>query len=126
MTNPKWLQVAARSSGQHTWTLGYVFEKYREYEGKSAEALAEELGCSLETLAWLSLCRRPSEERFAEHLEEIGKRFEVEPHRLAAVIRHVEVLDELPPRRDANEEEGEDSFLLAARDYTDEDDETNS
>lgn len=127
MANPKWLKVAARHSGQHTWTLGYVFEKYREYEGKSAEALAEELGCSLEKLAWLSLCRRPSEEHFAEHLEQIGKRFEVEPHRLAAVIRHVEVLDVLPVSRDTNEEEeGEDSFLLAARDYTDEDDETNS
>ncbi|HEX5754526.1 MAG TPA: hypothetical protein VFZ09_50550 [Archangium sp.] len=125
MTNPKWLAVAARSSGQHDWTLGYVFEQYRKYENKSAEALAEELGCSPDTLAWLSLCRRPSEEHFAEHLEEIGKRFEVEPHRLAAVIRHVEFLDVLPERRDA-EEEGEESFLLAARDHTDEDDETNS
>ncbi|WPB75401.1 hypothetical protein KYC5002_41210 [Archangium violaceum] len=124
MTNPKWLAVAARSSGQHTWTLGYVFEKYREYEGKSVEALAEELGCSLETLAWLSLCRRPSEEHFAEHLEEIGKRFEVEPHLLAAVVRHVEVLDVLPPSRGAQEEEeGEVTVLLAARDHTDEGDE---
>ncbi|KFA90306.1 hypothetical protein [Archangium violaceum] len=123
MTNPKWLAVAARSSGQHTWTLGYVFEKYREYESKSAEALAEELGCSLETLAWLSLCRRPSQEHFAEHLEQIGNRFEVEPHLLAAVIRHVEVLDRLPPSRGAQEEEGEVTVLLAARDHSDEGDE---
>lgn len=121
MTNPKWLEAAARRSGQHTWTLGYVFEQYRKYEGKSAEALAEELGCSLETLAWLSLCRRPDEALFAEHLEMIEKRFAVEPHRLAAVVRRVEVLDVLP----ASQEEGEEPFLLAARDHTP-DDETSS
>lgn len=124
MTSPKWLKVAAQHSGQHTWTLGYVFEQYRKYEGKSAEELAEDLGCSLETLEWLSLCRRPSEERFAEHLELIEKRFAVEPHRLAAVVRHVEVLDVLPASQE-QEEEGEQSFLLAARDHTT-DDETNS
>lgn len=123
MANPKWLEVAARRSGQLSWTLGYVFEQYRKYEGKSAEQLAAELECSLETLEWLSLCRRPSEELFVEHLELIEKRFAVEPHRLAAVVRHVEVLDVLPASQE--QEEGEESFLLAARDHTT-DDETSS
>ena len=27
MANPKWLEVAARRSGQLSWTLGYVFER---------------------------------------------------------------------------------------------------
>ena len=124
MANPKWLEVAARRSGQLSWTLGYVFEQYRKYEGKSAEELAVELGCSPETLEWLSLCRRPSEERFVEHLEMIEKRFAVEPHRLAAVVRHVEVLDVLPASQE-QEQAHEESFLLAARDHTT-DDETNS
>jgi transcriptional regulator with XRE-family HTH domain len=124
MTNPKWLKVAAQRSGQHAWTLGYVFEQYRKYQGKSAEELAEELGCSQETLAWMSLCRRPDEDRFAEHLGMIAKRFTVDPFRLAAVVRRVEVLDVLP----ASQEEGdlgEEAFLLAARDHTT-DDETSS
>jgi hypothetical protein len=120
MTNPKWLKVAARCSGQHTWTLGYVFEQYRKYEGKSAEELAVDLGCPLEMLDWLSLCRRPEEETFAEHLDLIEKRFAVEPHRLAAVIRRVEVLDVLPASREGGDV-GEETFLLAARDYTTDD-----
>ncbi|MCY1074748.1 hypothetical protein [Archangium lansingense] len=125
MTNPKWLEVVARHSGQYTWTLGYVFEQYRKYEGKSAEALAEDLGCSLETLDWLSLCRRPDEDRFAEHLDIIEKRFAVEAHRLADVLRTVEVLDVLPAEREGGDGEGAASFLLAARDHSS-DDETSS
>ncbi len=125
MANPKWLKVAARHSGQHTWTLGYVFEQYRKHEGKSAEELAADLGCSLEMLDWLSLCRRPDEEHFAEHLELIEKRFAVEPSRLAAVLRRVEVLDALPTSREEGDDVGEEAFLLAARDHTT-DDETSS
>jgi transcriptional regulator with XRE-family HTH domain len=124
-TNPEWLGVVARHSGQYTWTLGYVFEQYRKYEGKSAEELAEDLGCSLETLDWLSLCRRPDEEKFAEHLDIIEKRFAVEAHRLADVIRTVEVLDVLPPEREDGEEGEAEGFLLAARDHST-DDETSS
>jgi hypothetical protein len=124
MTNPKWLNAAARRSGQHTWTLGYVFEQYCKYQGRSAEQLAEYLGCSVEVLAWLSLCRRPDEDRFAEHLKVIADRFSLDAYRLATVVRRVEVLDVLP----ASQEEGdlgEEALLLAARDHTT-DDETNS
>ncbi len=124
MANPKWLKAAAQRSGQHTWTLGYVFEQYRKYEGKSLEELAAELNCPLETIDWLSLCRRPDEERFAEQLDMIEKRFAVEPYRLAAVIRRVEVLDVLPTSQEEGDG-GEEAFLLAARDHTT-DDETSS
>lgn len=124
MANPKWLEVAAQRSGQHTWTLGYVFEQYRKYEGKSAEELAADLGCSLEVLDWLSLCRRPNEDRFAEHLDMIEKRFSVEPYRLADVLRTVEVLDVLPAEQQG-EDVDEGAFLLAARDHST-DDETSS
>ena len=125
MTNPKWLKVAVQHSVQHTWTLGYVFAQYQKYEGKSAEELAAELGCSMDVLDRVSLCRRPAADRFAEHLRLIEKRFEVEPRRLAAVIRRVEVLDVLPPGEEGEERPGEDSVLLAARDHST-DDETSS
>lgn len=125
MANPKWLKVAAQHSGQYSWTLGYVFEQYRKHEGKSAEELATDLGCSLEVLDWLSLCRRPEEERFAEHLSIIEKRFAVEPYRLAAVLRRVDVLDVLPASQEGGAAAGEEAFLLAARDHSN-DDETNS
>ncbi|WNG39629.1 hypothetical protein F0U61_42620 [Archangium violaceum] len=127
MTNPKWLKLAAQRSARYSWTLGHVFARYQESEGLSAEALAAELGCSPAVLEGLSLCRRPDEERFAEHLRIIAKRFEVDPRRLAAVLRRVEVLDALVASPDAGEPVREDSLLLAARDPSiKDDDETNS
>ena len=126
MTTPEWLKVAAQRSAQEdSASLGYAFEQYRRHEGKSAEELAAMLGCSQEVLDGLALCRRPEQDRFAEHLRMIGNRFAVDPRRLAAVLRRVEVLDVLP----ADGEEGpavrEDSFLLAARDHS-RDEETGS
>lgn len=126
MANPSWLETAARRSGQHVWTLGHVFEQYRKHEGLSPEALATQLGCSLEVLHWLSLCRRPDEgELFATHVQEVAKRFSVDPHRLAAVVRHAEVLEALSARTEGAEATSGNYLLLAARDRPC-DDETSS
>ncbi len=105
--------------------LGYVFERYRALMSLSEEELAVELGCSLEVLHWLSLCRRPTGEAFTEQVSVIAKRFAVERIRLIKVLRRVEVMDALsvrPAEGDATEEE---LLLLAARDRS-HDDETGS
>lgn len=125
MPNPEWLKAAVQRSGEDPWSLGHVFEQYRKLQHKSAEQLAAELDCSLEVLDWLALCRRPDEERFIEHLHLIQKRFAVEPRRLAVVLRHVEVLEGMPEVKGEGDA-GERPFLLAARDHSGEDDETNS
>ena len=125
MTTPEWLKVAARRSAQDSASLGYVFERYRKHEGKSAEGLAEMLGCSLEVLDGLYLCRRPEQACFAEHLRMLEKRFAVDPRRLAAVLRRVEVLDVLPTGEEGGRAVRNDSYLMAARDHSS-DDETNS
>ena len=125
MTTPEWLKVASQRSAQAPASLGYVFEQYRMHEGKSAQEFAAMLGCSLEALEGLSLCRRPEQERFAEHLRMIEKRFAVEPRRLAAVLRRVEVLDVLPADGEGGTAVRDDSFLMAARDHAS-DDETGS
>src|ERR1044071_3969648 len=96
MTTPEWLKVAAQRSAQDPASLGYIFEQYRMHEGKSAEELAAMLGCSLEGREGLSPCRPPEQQRFAEHLRMIEKRFAVDARRLAAVLRRVEVLGVLP------------------------------
>ncbi|MFY0584389.1 hypothetical protein ACN28S_67810 [Cystobacter fuscus] len=59
MTTPRWLGLAAARSAQESWTLGYALEQYRTKKLLTEEALAEELGCTVETLRWLYLCRRP-------------------------------------------------------------------
>jgi hypothetical protein len=121
MTTPEWLKVAAQRSAQDPASLGYAFEQYRRHEGKSAGELAAMLGCSQEVLDALSLCRRPQQDRFAEHLRMIGKRFSVDPRRLAAVLRRVEVLDVLPTNAEGGTAVRDDAYLLAARDHSGDD-----
>ena len=125
MTNPEWLKAAARRSAHEAWMLGQVFEKYRELEGRSPEQLAAELDCSLEVLQWLSLCRRPEGEKFTEQVDAIVKRFALDPLRLIAVLRHVEVMDALTARPEGGAAAEGGSLLLAARDRS-HDDETSS
>ncbi len=116
MTNPDWLETAARRSAYEAWTLGHVFTRYRELEGRSHEDLAKALGCTLEVLHWLSLCRRPTGETFTEQVFVLAKRFEVDPLRLSEVLRRVEVMDALSARSDGGEATDEDTLQLAARD----------
>lgn len=121
MTNPEWLKAAARRSAHEVWMLGHVFEKYRELEGRSPEQLAVELGCSLEVLQWLSLCRRPEGDKCTEQVDAIVKRFALDPLRLIAVLRHVEAMDArrapdglpLRPSREAGNFVGEEDFRAA-------------
>ncbi len=115
MTSPKWLGRAADESGRHAWTLGAVLKQYQELEQKTAEDVARELRCSIETLNWLSLCREPTPERFASHVSAIAKRFGLDAALLAAILRRVQVVATLrdgSPRDDSEESE----LLLAARD----------
>ncbi|WNG20001.1 hypothetical protein [Cystobacter fuscus] len=119
MTQPEWLKPAVRKSQEHVWTLGYIFEMAHRLEGKSPEELAAELGCSLETLDWLALCRRPEEDRFAEHLCLITDRFNLAPLPLVRLIRRVESLDAFSKHKDQVSSNG--STLLAARDRSDDD-----
>ncbi|SEM43010.1 hypothetical protein SAMN05444354_116167 [Stigmatella aurantiaca] len=121
MTAPDWLKAAAERSAEDPASLAYVFAQYRKHEGKSAEELAAMLGCSLTVLDELSLCRRPEQGRFAEHLRMIGERFAVDPRRLAAVLRRVEVLDRLPSVENGRTSVRDDSYLLAARDHSQDD-----
>jgi hypothetical protein len=119
MTEPSWLKAAVRRSADEDWTLGFSFERYRQFKSKSPEELAEELGCSLETLDWLSLCRVPSEERFAEELDVITQRFNVDPNRLAPVLRLAKILHAFSAKRDGEDRSSGSSIkLLAARDRT--------
>jgi hypothetical protein len=92
-----------------------VFEKYRKLENKSIQALLDELGCSESALSWAYLCRRPVEGHFIEQVRAIATRCGLDAHRLAAVIRRVQVASEL---QESTEEGRSPGFapLMAARD----------
>lgn len=117
MTEPRWLERASRRSSEHPSTLGAVLDEYCRTEGVDREQLAAILGCSLNSLDWLSLCGRPDPERFAEDVTRIAERFQIEPPRLARVVRRVDVVAIL---RRATHAEHEVPMLLAARDRDEE------
>ncbi len=113
MKTPNWLERAARQSTKHLWTLGSVLDDYRNIERATPDQLAAFLGCSVDTLDWLSLCRKPTPERFADDIARIAQRFNLNPSTLAQVVRRVDVVHAF--RRPAKSREGE-SLLIAARD----------
>ena len=89
MTTPKWLGTAAARSSQETWTLGHALEQYRTKQHLTEEALAEELGCTVETLRWLCLCRRPEGPELEQQLGPIIERFPVSAAKLEAILQEV-------------------------------------
>ncbi|GEN09145.1 hypothetical protein SAMN05443572_105400 [Myxococcus fulvus] len=93
MTNPEWLERAARRGRSEPWSMAYTFEQYRQIEGINEDTLAEELGCTQETLHWMSLCRRPEGDSFSEQCTAIAQKFGVDRLMLMQVIRHVDVIN---------------------------------
>lgn len=89
MPTPSWLGPAAARSSQETWTLGHALLQYRTKKDLTEEALAAELGCTLETLRWLSLCRCPEGPELAQQLAQITGRFPVPTEKLEAILRDV-------------------------------------
>lgn len=119
MTNPSWIPRAAALSASHSWSLGAVFAEYSRLEGRTLDEVAATLGCNMDTLGWLSLCRRPSSERFSEDLQVIVKRFPVDTIRLSEIIRRVAAIEALRKGKTSADDTTE-SLLLAARDRDDE------
>lgn len=114
---PRWLDEAARKGSARPWTLGAVLHEYCRSEGLTQAQLASFLVCSPESLAWLSLCRKPAPEQFAEDITTIAERFQIVPIKLAQIVRRVEAIAVL--RRSSDAEEA-DPVLLAARDRDEE------
>jgi len=90
--------------------LASALDVYARSEGIGDAALAERLGCEVETLARLALCRRPAAERFLADVEAIAERFGIDATELAAVVRRADVLEVLSRGMGAS------GTLMAARD----------
>ncbi|MCP3098440.1 hypothetical protein LZ198_06060 [Myxococcus sp. K15C18031901] len=126
MSNPDWLEHAVRRGQLEPWTLAHTFERYRQLEGLSEDALARELNCTRETLHWMSLCRKPEGEDFRAQVTAVAQRHDVSPLALAKVIRHVEIMNGFAESESARAANGDTAPLrLAARENV-EDDEKNS
>lgn len=112
-TTPRWLERAGSRSAEHSWALGSVLDEYCRIEAMTVDQLAAFLGCSVASLAWLALCRKPSREHFSDDISKVAERFHVEGRKLASIMRRVDVVAVL---RRAIDVEDVNSLLLAARD----------
>lgn len=112
------LERLAQRCEAHDWALGAVFGRYCDVEHQGRESLASHFGCSLETLRWMSVCRRPRNDHFADDVRAVAERFKVSATKLAAIVRRVEAVEAL--RRPGSADVDDEQMLLAARDRGDE------
>jgi hypothetical protein len=98
--------------------LACPLAEYARSEHLDDGALAARLGCRVEDLPRLRLCRapRPGLEEFREDVTAVAHAFGIEPGTLANAVRHGEGLVRL---REAARAPGEPGHLLAARDGED-------
>ncbi len=96
--------------------LASALADYARSEGLDERGLARRLGCPLETLGPLGLCRRPRPEPvlFRQDTGRITSRFGVKAEVLAEVVRRSNALSVM--QRGAKSERG---LLMAARDRKD-------
>ncbi|NOJ97075.1 hypothetical protein HMI51_29555 [Corallococcus coralloides] len=90
MTNPDWLEAAAERGARVPQMLGSVFAWYRDLEDLSVQDFAQKLGCTVETLHWVSLCRKPEGAAFSEHVNQIAEHFGIDAFELSKVLRDME------------------------------------
>src|SRR5687767_1708164 len=107
----------ARRVSHDPYFLASVFSAYARSERLDERGLAAALGCTVEALVPLRLCRRPLAETpiFRDDVARIAARYEVNPVALAQIIRRVDALEAL--RRGVNDA----GMLVAARDRDDHD-----
>ncbi|TSC22660.1 hypothetical protein [Corallococcus sp. Z5C101001] len=116
MTNPDWLEAAAERGARVPEMLGSVFAWYRDLEDLSVLDFARKLGCTVETLHWVSLCRKPDGESFSEHVNQIAEHFGIDAFELSRILRDMEATAALIAAENSAIASGEQTVLLAARD----------
>lgn len=117
MTRPyeaRVLAYAANRANAHPDYLGRVLARYRELEKISEHGLANILGTTSRDLPRLGLCLRPRVGHFAEDIEQISAKFNVDTAALAKIVRLVESV-EVMAATDSRAVSTESGLLMAAR-----------
>lgn len=108
------LAYAANRAKVHPDYLGWVLARYRELEKISEHNLVDILGTTSRDLPRLGLCLRPREDHFAEDIEQISAKFNVDAAALAKIVRLVESV-EVMAATDTRAVSTESGLLMAAR-----------
>jgi hypothetical protein len=114
------LRYAAKKAAQDRFFFSKYLMEFRIAHGMAEDELAQFLGCSPGILPKLSLCRRPDPEtpRFRSDVERIAIAFDIQPRRLAQLIREVDTLKALAKASPMRQEVPE-GLLATARDAED-------
>lgn len=86
----KILAHAVERAKNHPGYLGWIFARYMAIEKISEHGLLRLLGSSVLDLSRLGLCLRPRQDHFANDIEQIAAKFNLESAALANVVRLVE------------------------------------
>ncbi len=100
--------------------LASALKAYSSFNELDDAALAAHLGCSLQDLPRLALCRRPAPEPtvFRKEVEQIAAYASAKAERLAQLLREVETLEALQMAEKSVTASGP-GLLMAARDRAD-------
>jgi hypothetical protein len=106
-------KMAARASADDFF-LGIMLVEFKASRHIDDTELSRFLGCEMDALAILALCRRPNMEgeRFQDDLQRIADFTKCNADQLVQLVREATCLQTLRKRGDA----GDTSFLAAARD----------
>lgn len=106
--------LAAHRAGEHEFYLASALIEYQRLRKMDEASLTQHLGCDLQTLDRLRLCRRPGEQSatFRTDVQAIAQRFGISAITLAQMLREIASLQAI---RSADEAKSP-SVLMAARD----------
>jgi hypothetical protein len=106
------LHALAERAEEEPFFLAAVLAAYARSEALTAPGLAVALGCRVEDLVMIRLCRVPRTEpgEFWEDVQAIAERFGIDPERLGEAVKRGQVVLRLQAARPAG------GGLLAARD----------
>jgi hypothetical protein len=110
---PDRIAALARRVQDDPFFLASALKDYADGEGLDDSGLAARLGCSVQTLDLLRLCRRPRPEPpwFRQDVDQIAARFGVSAGTLAQLVRYADALAALRHRPVAPQ-----GTVMAARD----------
>lgn len=106
--------LAARRAGEREFYLASALGEYQGLRHLDTTALAQQLGCDIDTVDRLRLCRRPDEasDTFRTDVQAIAERFGISAVTLAQVLRESSSLRTMRSADDSPSS----AVLMAARD----------
>lgn len=88
------LKYTSVEASKRSFYLGSALVKFRSFHQIDDKGLADYLGCDLERVPLLFLCKRPNQESmtFQADIKQISATFNIKPVKLLQILREVDTL----------------------------------